>query len=694
MRSLALFPLLLAALCIGFGQTKAGKLHEYLTTVVVTLGPEPTPAPAVLDERALTTAGVLTTAKPFPLSVVTLTKTVAVDNPLPTLVYYCSQMYRICQNTAQAFANDPNAHMTWLYDNDPTFGIKRRRPAACGPVGTYCRDRYNCDTRIQDPMDWRMSCDEAPPAAFLNGGLGASTICASFHEQNAQGSLLGLIPNLTSGDGQPYSESYLRDRVYPVAIQLDYSSHPRNAYGAVIAGGARFAGGVARKEVTGAVQGSTVAKAGSFNTYSTKTAVGWGFGKSYICQPTQSSCSNSRIAEFEHEEYLQPSDIAPRPTPAPTVTRAVVVAAAAASTTSKSKSPRDRSRDKAKQAQDDIEKVRDADRIIEGDSQFAQNVRNAAAAAAAAAILAGNRALDLAYSNGDSDTTRQEVYDAANSALQADAALKTINNPQIQSLYSAISSAAVDASSVANIASTYLPSPTTPASQSNDGGYQNSNDLGGGGGDDGPGSPACILPGSTRVLGWSTPDGSIRSCYNQYNVRSSSGSNGRLVLSYTGDKDSGNVGFSKDTSTGCDGVYIFGGDDSPGTQWAPFCSSSSNGQVVPYLGSSKLVSGLALINNIPLLAIGAKSQSALDCYAKKIVRGTFVSNSVYTISTASSCRVADVQVPRIPIAALFNLSIPIPGEDTMTVAAPIAATNSTWTRLSATKTSHVSGSTI
>ncbi|CAD6886633.1 unnamed protein product [Tilletia caries] len=176
------------------------------------------------------------------------------------------------------------------------------------------------------------------------------------------------------------------------------------------------------------------------------------------------------------------------------------------------------------------------------------------------------------------------------------------------------------------------------------------------------GTSACLRPRRSRVLGWGARYGSVKSCYPKYDVKRSASSNGRLSLAFSRDGDSGFVGFNKDTSTKCKGIYRFGSDDTPITQWAPFCSSSTNGEVVPYLDGVKLVSGIAVYQGITLLAIAAKNQSALDCYAKSLVRGKLVKDGVYKITAASNCRVR--QIPDIPVAALFNLSIPVPGEKT------------------------------
>ncbi|KAE8229574.1 hypothetical protein CF326_g5452 [Tilletia indica] len=652
MRTWALFILLLAVFTIS--ESHAVKLQEYLTTVTVTYAPsEPTSVP---EERDLSIVSTLTTTKTFlgrPATAV-ITKTVAVDNPMPTVVYYCDNMPQICKNTVIAKGDQPDI---WLYDSDTVNGANRRRAAACpAPVVNFCKNTGQCDTKIKDGHDWRMSCDEAPPASFLNRGLGAEIICASYREQEGQRRILGAVSNLKAGDGKPYRQM---GRAYPVVFSLDYSPKTgvsTSAYGAVIAGGASFGSGQPRTELTFEAPGPTAARTGTYNDYKKPTFVDWGFGgKKVECQPEQDTCKNERLAE-PHLAVFSTVFGDSRPTPAPTFNRQAV--AAAASSTCKSKSPRERSRDKARQARDDLDRVRSAQQVISGDSQFAKNVRDAAAAAAAAAILAASRAIDISYAGSDTDTNRQEVYDAANSALRADATLKTINDPKIQSLYSAVSSAAIDASSAANIASTFLPSPTAPAGQSQDGGVEDPEPDG----NDSSGSSACISPGTSRVLGWVVRDGSVNSCYPKYNIKSSSASNGRLSLAFTGDGDSGFVGFDVDTSTSCKGVYRFSGDNSPVTQWAPFCSSSTNGEVVPYLDGVKLVSGLAIYQGVTLLAIAAKSQSALDCYAKSIVRGSFVNNGVYKITGASNCRLG--QIPDIPEAALFNLSIPIP-EETM-----------------------------
>ncbi|KAE8224961.1 hypothetical protein CF319_g2208 [Tilletia indica] len=560
MRTWALFILLLAVFTIS--ESHAVKLQEYLTTVTVTYAPsEPTSVP---EERDLSIVSTLTTTKTFlgrPATAV-ITKTVAVDNPMPTVVYYCDNMPQICKNTVIAKGDQPDI---WLCDSDTVNGANRRRAAAC--------------------------------------------------------------PAPVAGDGKPYRQM---GRAYPVVFSLDYSPKTgasTSAYGAVIAGGASFGSGQPRTELTFEAPGPTADRTGTYNKFKEPTFVDWGFGARKVeCQPEQDTCRNERLAE-PHLAVFSTVFGDSRPTPAPTFNRQAV--AAAASSTCKSKSPRERSRDKA---------------------------RDAAAAAAAAAILAASRAIDISYAGSDTNTNRQEVYDAANSALRADATLKTINDPKIQSLYSAVSSAAIDASSAANIASTFLPSPTAPAGQSKDGGVEDPEPEG----DDGSGSSACISPGTSRVLGWGVRDGSVNSCYPKYNIKSSSASNGRLSLAFTGDGDSGFVGFDVDTSTNCKGVYRFSGDNSPVTQWAPFCSSSTNGEVVPYLDGVKLVSGLAVYQGVTLLAIAAKSQSALDCYAKSIVRGSFVNNGVYKITGASNCRLG--QIPDIPEAALFNLSIPIPGE--------------------------------
>lgn len=144
----------LTFLLLSAAAARADGFRQYLTLL--------TQVPSI-EARAFSTAGVSTTTKQYNAGPQTITRTVAVDDPLPTVVYYCNAMDTICENTKRKITGN---QVTWNYDgaDKDTTGSTRRRNDVCSDVFTQaCLAKYGCDTRYEIPQDWPTTCDEAPP---------------------------------------------------------------------------------------------------------------------------------------------------------------------------------------------------------------------------------------------------------------------------------------------------------------------------------------------------------------------------------------------------------------------------------------------------------------------------------------------------------------------------------------------------
>lgn len=103
-----------------------------------------TPYPTIHYKKLLTDRAVptttLTSTKSYAASVQTVTRTIYADSPLPTVVYYCDNMPRICQNTARSFGLLPlvNGEVELYYDGSTVAGrggnAERRTVVFCGAL--------------------------------------------------------------------------------------------------------------------------------------------------------------------------------------------------------------------------------------------------------------------------------------------------------------------------------------------------------------------------------------------------------------------------------------------------------------------------------------------------------------------------------------------------------------------------------
>ncbi|PWN35518.1 uncharacterized protein FA14DRAFT_178887 [Meira miltonrushii] len=359
----------------------------------------------------------------------------------------------------------------WNYDggDKELNGSTARRGDACNAAFTAaCLKKYGCDTRYEIPQDWPTTCDEAPPAAFLEGGLGASISCASNRQQQLQGRLLAQLSHLYAGDGQ----RYLNDgRLHPVIVSLDYSQHPSSEHGKVLAGGATTNSKTpkASTTITGRAPEKTTTS-GAY-TYTTNEYVGNG----QIATCTASTTSNDGCSNTANvARSLQTNVVVALPPAITTPPRFTALASrsllARATSSCSRKSDKDMSKDKSKNAKRAVDSAKDLIDGFEDAEDIAQAIKDAAerglagAAAAAAALLSGDD-----NSSGD----RDEIYRDAASALSEAAPMRIYSNDDVDEAYTDLSIAATEASSAADIASTYMPAskptskpPSTPTTRS------------------------------------------------------------------------------------------------------------------------------------------------------------------------------------------------------------------------------------
>lgn len=256
-------------------------------------------------------------------------------------------------------------------------------------------------------------------------------------------------------------------------VSLDYSAHASSEYGKVLAGGATLNKNNAKASttITGRAPGKTTTS-GAY-TYTTREYVG---NNQYAsCSASSSSsdgCSNGNVARS-----LQTAAVANTgegATSRPTVTlppprlqrydqRDNLQPRATASCSRKS--DKDRSKDKARTARRAVDSAKDLIDGFDDAEDIAQAIKDAARLGLAGALAAA-AAADLLSDDDDSSGNRDDVYADASSALSAAAPMRTYSDSDVQEAYTDLSVAATEASSAADIASTYLPSKPTATTTS------------------------------------------------------------------------------------------------------------------------------------------------------------------------------------------------------------------------------------
>ncbi|CAO1627615.1 unnamed protein product [Jaminaea pallidilutea] len=242
----------------------AATISTILTTTIWFTS-TPTVPQTKLAERATVTT-TLTSTKPYGRAATSrvVTRTIFADSPLPTITYLCDNLPRICDNAARSFGlvQGVDHEVELYYDASAgtnVGGNKERRVGVCSAADTLlCKLVWGCDGRFSHPDDWPTTCDESPPAAFLQGGVGARTQCASFREQSAQGRLFAVLSTLYSSDGMAYGDT-TKQRSFAVKLKIQYTGYvPAPAiYGKVDVGGAQAGALGQTRTVRGQIQGHT-----------------------------------------------------------------------------------------------------------------------------------------------------------------------------------------------------------------------------------------------------------------------------------------------------------------------------------------------------------------------------------------------------------------------------------------------------
>ncbi|KAI0631822.1 hypothetical protein C8Q77DRAFT_1159558 [Trametes polyzona] len=175
---------------------------------------------------------------------------------LPRLTYFCNFVPNICDNIrAHADWDMTTDEMDLTYD--PFDGGRRRNQVCTRAVKDDMKASGQCDPRQHDPRFWKVSCDEFPFSASLEGGrVNARVMAVSDWEQDIQGVLQSSITQLrrvqhdrrTAWGGAGSVKMCHRYRLRLIDAPLPGA--PANAVGLLEAGSQFFVSGATERWVT------------------------------------------------------------------------------------------------------------------------------------------------------------------------------------------------------------------------------------------------------------------------------------------------------------------------------------------------------------------------------------------------------------------------------------------------------------
>ncbi|KAH9896052.1 hypothetical protein C8Q73DRAFT_665065 [Cubamyces lactineus] len=267
----------------------------------------PTPTPSTPSSTSVTRSVLAKRAKITPGLCNSGISPIETPPVLPTLTYHCAFLPNICANI--------RSHVDWDHTTDSMqltydpFGNDAKRRDVCTPsVKADFQAMGKCDPLDHNPIDWKVSCDEFPFNASLEGGFGNAIVNAvPAREQQYQGTLQSAITTLRrvrtdAGTSWKGNKMRMCHRYLLKLVDNTPANAPAGAIGSVDPGSAFFSGStglrwVTDKRVLLAAASSTFPRSFSSTSWpygadDTALAIPGFGGATYNCAPTTiSSCA-------------------------------------------------------------------------------------------------------------------------------------------------------------------------------------------------------------------------------------------------------------------------------------------------------------------------------------------------------------------------------------------------------------------